>query len=523
MERVWGRRGSRTIGDLALDVGGAVGKSDVLRVWHAMCHYLEVMVGGGRGVHIAIGGHQLCYFKLMYTRGNDNKHNPRPAAGVFHNDGTAKGTSRPMFKLDPRFEDRYGLQKSNFMISQSPTVVLTTTVLAEELHLSQEKVRQILRDIITTIGESLFRDQTYDLDFNFCKVHLSKRGTRASFSNSFLQVLRDYDTRRGMRQRSASCGVERHRLFTPGWEDKIQQQNESEHQPNSLARSSSVASERQSITRGSSRSRPWRERSPSSTAQRSSSVPPNPDSTLAGGKHSGAFYTSWKTGRTFADIRDQDAASKHRVHVQREAQLKKETRGRQQKKPVLGRKTAPINEAFTVEERRPATAPVHQETESVMNLVAEMRSSDAQQGNCDTQVIAEGSLFPNSPKAMVSSLSRKKVAIASASNEPPSPMREEATDTADLNTIDCRVPSPTRQYSQTQSSQSSTMFLHFPDETIALERKRQEAIKLEQWNLRVAATKKKEKRFQEQKQLEMELRKIRSSSGTPRRTGLRHF
>eukprot|EP01060_Flectonema_neradi_P031847 TRINITY_DN493_c4_g1_i1.p1 TRINITY_DN493_c4_g1~~TRINITY_DN493_c4_g1_i1.p1 ORF type:complete len:512 (+),score=90.23 TRINITY_DN493_c4_g1_i1:137-1537(+) len=466
-----------------------------MRVWKAMSHYLGVMLGGGRGVHVAVGGHQFCYFKLHYSRTDKTI---APKTGVFHGDGTAKGVSKPMFKLDPRFEERYALPKSNFMISQSPTVVLTTSVIAEELLLSQERVRQILKDIITTIGESLFRDQTYDLDFGFCRVHLSKKGSQAMFSNTFQNTLREYDVRRGMRERSARGGIERHRLFSPGWESNLDLYV-GHHTP---ARSSSVGSRR-----SESRERPWRERSVERTTSRSSSIPPSPNTNS---KHA-AFYTSWKTGRTFADIKKQDeAACEHQ-------EIARKSREKGHRKPMLGKKTAPINQPYN---KKPAFTVHVDPAESVSNLVEEVRAEEER--NYNTQVIEEGALFPNSPRATVS-CPRKKVDIPPAPSpapnpHPPSPMKEESTDTSDLNKIDCRVQS------KPQPS-TSTMFLFFKDEKDDRDRKRKQAQQTEQWNLRVAAEKKRQKEEQEKKDLELELRIIERTAcdSVPRRSGIRHF
>ena len=224
LERLWGRRGSRQIADVASDVarGGGDGGA-VTSVWDALCHYVEVLLAGGRGVVVACGSHTWCIFQLV--SGPD-------------------GASVPHVKLDARFEEKYGLRRSPLVPVQCPLVTLSAAPIAEELGMSVEQVRRSVKDIIASVGEGLFRGQGYDLDWGLCRMHLSKASAQeAVFCRSFLADLRAFDSRRETRERrhefmmAAAAGahtggvaglgqpvVERHRLFSAGWRDRRQQQ-----------------------------------------------------------------------------------------------------------------------------------------------------------------------------------------------------------------------------------------------------------------------------------------------------------
>ena len=445
LERVWGRKGSHSISDVAQSVGGGVPSrvQEVVDVWNALSHYIEVLLAGGRGVAVTCRGQAWCVFRLAYGMSPG-----QPRGGAAARDGMAFGSSTPTFRLDTRFEERYALSKDTPTPTQCPMVTLTTTPVAEELQMQQDVVRSVLSDIITTIGEGLHRGQTYDLDWGFCRVHLSKRGLpEALFLNPFLTDLRAFDDRREARERkhefmmAAAAGVhvggsgasvsssqgmtprdathvERHRLFSPGW--RQQRSNvEVASSVRSTARhaSVSVASSRQA-----------------SSAPRASSVPRSRSASVGRGGGGGvnaqhaqqrpgtrsgsstprsAFCASAASGNTFLQIAEADVRRRQGpTHLPPSKDpslalqaLKKPSSAAAKRRQKLLAAKRPVEDRRAVAWEQAA-----EERVAAGDIVASMRSGDME--SMDMEVIQEGALFEGSPKVEVRKISPKANHVA---------------------------------------------------------------------------------------------------------------
>eukprot|EP01063_Lacrimia_lanifica_P013851 TRINITY_DN20451_c0_g1_i1.p1 TRINITY_DN20451_c0_g1~~TRINITY_DN20451_c0_g1_i1.p1 ORF type:complete len:674 (+),score=234.77 TRINITY_DN20451_c0_g1_i1:80-2101(+) len=279
ISRVWGQRGSKTIEDVASEVagdaawaqrvwgvpkGGAAAQdrahAQILRIWAAVAHFVEMLMSRGRGVTIGVSGCEFCTFTLSRAawapQGAAAPASPStPAAAASPDRMSARsgtptrrgeaqdaapslgvGGSTPHFRLAGNFGCTYSLKMdggrpaSRARRVEASVASVSAADLAQELGVPPEAVRATLKAVICSIGEGLYREQVYDLQFGFARVHLDKRSAPdVEFHPVYLTALQQFDERRLAREKrhegflvrgggGTPMLTEKCHLYPAGWE-----------------------------------------------------------------------------------------------------------------------------------------------------------------------------------------------------------------------------------------------------------------------------------------------------------------